>query len=92
MVIEKDKSAMKKKTSSDEKQEVDKLQRLFNDVLEFTNKRCNEHNALAVAAVMMVQALGIYKSELDNEDYNRMIDNMSVTSDSIRAFEKRSLQ
>jgi hypothetical protein len=48
----------------------DKLQRLYNNFLEFADHMCTENSPMEVAAIMMTQSLTIYKSALSEEEYN----------------------
>jgi len=69
-----------------------KLQRLYENYLEFTDHMCSEHGPLEVAAIMMAQSLTIYKSALSEEDFNRMVDNISASRSKVKSFTKPVLQ
>jgi hypothetical protein len=69
-----------------------KLQRLYEQYLEFTDHMCFEHSSLEVAAIMMAQSLTIYKSALSEEEYNLMVDNISNSRNKVKAFTKPILQ
>jgi hypothetical protein len=69
-----------------------KLQRLYNTFLEFADHMCAEHGAMEVAAIMMAQALTIYKSAMSEEDYNRMVDNISSSRDKVKTFQRPVIQ
>jgi len=69
-----------------------KLQRLYDQYLEFTDHMCSEHGPLEVAAIMMAQALTIYKSAMSEEDYNRMVDNISNSRNKVKTFTRPILQ
>jgi hypothetical protein len=47
---------------------------------------------MEVAAIMMAQALTIYKSAMSEEDYNRMVDNISSSRDKVKTFERPVIQ
>jgi hypothetical protein len=70
----------------------DKLQRLYDNFLEFADHMCAEHGPMEVAAIMMTQALTIYKSAMSEEDYNRMVDNISSSRDKVKTFSKPVMQ
>jgi hypothetical protein len=70
----------------------DKLQRLYDNFLEFTDHMCSEHGPMEVAAIMMAQALTIYKTAMSEEDYNRMVDNISASRDKVKTFQRSVLQ
>ena len=70
----------------------DKLQTLYNNYLEFTDHMVGEHGAMQVAAIMMAQAMSIYKSALSEDEYNRMVDAISASRDKVKTFEGPVLQ
>jgi two-component SAPR family response regulator len=70
----------------------EKLQQLYNNFLEFADHMCVEHGPMEVAAIMMAQALTIYKSALSEEDYNRMVDNISASRTKVKTFSRPVLQ
>ena len=70
----------------------DKLQQLYNNFLEFADDMCTEHGPMEVAAIMMAQALTIYKSALSEEDYNRIVDNISSSRNKVKTFSKPVIQ
>jgi TRAP-type uncharacterized transport system substrate-binding protein len=45
-----------------------------------------------VAAVMMAQALSIYRTGMDEEDYNKIVDTMSENRDKVQTFNPRTMQ
>lgn len=53
-----------------------------------------EHELLAIAGVMLAQALSIYKTALNQDDYNTMIDRVSDLRDQVKTFnvDKKTLQ
>jgi hypothetical protein len=51
-----------------------------------------EYGPLPVAAIMIAQALTIYKSALSPEEYDTMVDNISESRDQVKTFQKASLQ
>jgi hypothetical protein len=70
----------------------EKLQELYNKQLMFTDAMAGEYGALEVAAIMMTQALSLYRSALDEEDYNSMVDNISASRNKVHKFEPKFLQ
>jgi len=70
----------------------EKLQRLYSNFLEFADHMCTEHGPMEVAAIMMTQALTIYKSAMSEEDYNRMVDNISSSRDKVKTFQRPVIQ
>lgn len=70
----------------------EKLQRLYDTFLEFADHMCTENSPMEVAAIMMAQALTIYKSAMSEEDYNRIVDNISSSRDKVKTFERPTFQ
>jgi len=70
----------------------DQLQNLYDSFLEFANDMCLEYGALEVAAIMMTQALTIYKSAMSEDDFNRMVDTISASRSQVRTFERPTMQ
>jgi hypothetical protein len=75
-----------------EKMSDDKLQQLYDNYLEFTDHMVGMHGSLSVAAVMMTQALSIYRSSMDEVDYNKMIDMISASRSQVKTFDKSVTQ
>jgi hypothetical protein len=70
----------------------DRLQELYDDYLGFTVGMINKGDALSVAAVMIAQALSIYKTAMNSEDYNNIVDNISASRDQVKQFTGSMLQ
>ena len=70
----------------------DKLQRLYNTYLEFTDHMVGEYGSMQVAAIMMTQALTIYKSSMNESEYNKMVDTISASRSQVKTFERPVLQ
>jgi len=70
----------------------DKLQRLYNNYLEFTDHMCVEHSPMEVAAIMMTQALSLYRSSLNEDEYNNMVDMISASRSQVKTFDKPVIQ
>jgi hypothetical protein len=51
-----------------------------------------QYGGIEVAAIMMTQALSIYKTSMTAEDYNRMVDSISDSRDHVKTFERPNLQ
>jgi 5-bromo-4-chloroindolyl phosphate hydrolysis protein len=47
---------------------------------------------MEVAAIMMAQALTIYKSALSEDEYNAIVDNISNSRDKVKRFERPVIQ
>ena len=70
----------------------DQLQELYSKNLAFVDDLCGEYGAMEVAAIMMTQALTIYKSAMSEQDYNNMVDNISASRDKVKTFSKPIMQ
>jgi hypothetical protein len=64
----------------------DNLQDVYNSYLEFTSKMVEQYGAMEVAAIMMTQALSIYRTSLDEIDYNNMVDSISSSRNHVKKF------
>jgi hypothetical protein len=64
----------------------DNLQNLYSSYLEFTSEMVEQYGAMEVAAIMMTQALSIYRTSLDEIDYNKMVDNISSSRNKVKKF------
>ena len=68
------------------------LEYIYNEILMIMERLLKEdHDALAVAAVLASQAMGLYKTVLSEADYDRMIDSIVDKKNNILPFEARSL-
>jgi hypothetical protein len=70
----------------------DNLQDLYNTYLEFTSEMIKQYGGMEVAAIMMAQSLSIYKTSLDEIDYNKIVDNMSSSREQVKKFIPTILQ
>ena len=61
----------------------DQLQELYDNYLDFTVSMITDGNTLSVAAIMMAQALSIYKTALNDEEYNAIVDNISASRNQV---------
>ena len=70
----------------------DDLQNLYDTFFKFASDQCLENSPMAVAGVMIAQALTIYKSAMSEEEYNLMVDSISAQRSQIKTFERPILQ
>ena len=70
----------------------DQLQELYDKYLDFTVSMIADGNTLSVAAIMMAQALSIYKTAMNDEEYNAMVDSISASRDQVKQFTGPVLQ
>lgn len=60
---------------------------LYGKYMAFNSVMLESHRALEIAAIMMTQSLSIYKTILDEKDYQKMVDNISSMRDKVQKFE-----
>jgi hypothetical protein len=65
-----------------------KLETLYSNYLEFTDHMVSEHGAMEVAAIMMAQALSIYKSALPENEYHKMVATIYASRDKVKTFDR----
>ena len=70
----------------------DGLTDLYSKYLVFADEMAQEHGAMEIAAVMMAQALSIYKTALSEDDYNNIVDVMSISRNNVKTFHQSNLQ
>jgi hypothetical protein len=70
----------------------DGLTELYNKYLVFANQMTVDYSAIEIAAVMMTQAMSIYKTALSEEDFNNIVDVMSMSRQSVKTFTRPNLQ
>ena len=70
----------------------DGLTDLYSKYLAFADEMAVDHTAMEIAAVMMAQAIRIYKTALSEEDFNNIIDVMSVSRQNVKTFARPNLQ
>jgi hypothetical protein len=69
------------------------IQEIYDRYMKFTDDMVGEYQSvLEIAAVMLAQSLSIYKTTMNDEDYNRMVDNISSARDKVQKFERPNLQ
>lgn len=69
-----------------------KLQKLYEQYFEFTDHMVSQYDPSAVAAIMLTQALSIYRTTMSEQDYNQMIDSISAKRDKVQIFQGIDLQ
>ena len=69
-----------------------KLQQLYDNYMEFTDHMVGIHGSMQVAAIMMTQALSIYRSSMNEEEYNQMVDMISASRTQVKTFDKPVIQ
>jgi hypothetical protein len=70
----------------------DKLENVYVEYLKFTDKMAGEYSAMAIAGVMMAQALSIYKTALKPDEFDSMVENIVNCKDKVKTFAGPILQ
>jgi hypothetical protein len=71
---------------------TDRLDELYQEMLSITAGMVQEYGGMEVAAIMMAQALSIYRTGLDEIDYNAIVDNISSSRAKVQKFTPSILQ
>jgi len=69
-----------------------RLEELYVKQLKFTDDLCADYKPMEVAAILMAQALSIYRSGLSEEEYNSMVDTISSSRGQVKTFDKVVIQ
>ena len=62
----------------------DGLEQLYQDYWLIHAQKLEYHSPLEVAAVLMAQAMTLYKTVLDEDDYNLIVDDIGRKRDQIK--------
>lgn len=66
----------------------EKLENLYQDYWAFHAQMIDKDNdPMEIAAILVAQAMSIYKTILDPEDYERMVDSISDSRDKVQRLE-----
>ena len=68
----------------------DILDEVYDMVGRVTHTLCEDYDALAVAAVLMVMGMRIYKTVLDDDDYKQIVKDVVDRQDKVFPLEARS--
>jgi hypothetical protein len=60
------------------------LDELYHSYWEVHNEKMGSYSPLEIAAILMTQSLSIYKTVLDKDDYNKMVDDISNLRDRVK--------
>jgi hypothetical protein len=63
----------------------DGLEQLYQDYWLVHSQKLQDHRPVEVAAVLMAQAMTLYKTVLDDKDYNKMIDDIGRKRNQVKA-------
>ena len=68
--------------------EDDNLQKLYQDYWAFHASMIDkEHNPMEIAAILVAQAMSIYKTVLSPDEYEQMVDSISNSRDKVQRLE-----
>jgi hypothetical protein len=63
---------------------TDQLENLYQDYWAFHATMIDkEHSPMEIAAILVAQALSLYKTILDEDEYNQMVDSISDSRDKV---------
>ena len=68
------------------------LENVYVEYLKFTDKMAGEYSAMAIAGVMMAQALSIYKTALNADEFDSIVENIVNCKDKVKTFAGPILQ
>jgi hypothetical protein len=60
------------------------IEKLYQDYWAIHAEKLEKHAPLEVAAVLLAQAMSMYKTVLDHDDYNKMVDDIGRMRDQIK--------
>ena len=65
-------------------EETDQLENLYQDYWAFHASMIDkDHSPIAIAAILVAQALSIYKTVLEEDEYEQMVDSISNSRDKV---------
>jgi hypothetical protein len=67
-------------------------EQMMGSVWDFINKQTETHDPLMVAAMMVTQALTLYKTLLSESEYETMLDRIYETRDQVQRIKLPELQ
>ena len=65
---------------------MSQLEQLYSNYLEFTDHMIGQYDPMEVAAIMMTQALSLYRTSMDEDEYNQMVDVISASRTQVKTF------
>lgn len=68
------------------------LDELYHSYWEVHNEKMNTHSPLEIAAILMTQSLTIYKTVLNEDEYNRMVDSISDLRERVKEIPQSASQ
>ena len=68
--------------------DYDDLTLAYMDMLDKVNELIQQHDPMEIAAIMMTQALSIYKTTLSSEDYDKLVGGIVKFKDEVIEFQE----
>ena len=62
------------------------IQDLYSKYLQFTSVMMEDYKDIEIAGIMITQALSIYKTVLEEEDYQRMVNSIYERRNDVKTF------
>jgi hypothetical protein len=60
------------------------IEELYQDYWMIHAQKLEKHDPIEVAAVLLAHAMTLYKTVLDDEDYNKMVDDIGRMRDQVK--------
>jgi hypothetical protein len=60
---------------------------LYEKFMAFNRIMLEEHDAIEIAAIMVIQGLSFYKTVMDDEDYQKIVKSIYDRRNSVHTFE-----
>lgn len=60
---------------------------LYNKYMAFNQIMLEDHKAIEIAAIMIVQGLSFYRTVMDEEDYQKIVDSIYNNRNNVHTFE-----
>lgn len=64
----------------------EEIMQLYQEMFRMIIDKCTSHSSIAVAGTMIGLAMRLYRTALDDDDYNQMMDYISTNTDLIEPF------
>tara|TARA_R100000951_G_scaffold88852_2_gene76977 strand:+ start:1591 stop:1848 length:258 start_codon:yes stop_codon:yes gene_type:complete len=64
----------------------EEIMQLYQEMFRMIIDKCTSHSSIAVAGTMIGLAMRLYRTALDDNDYNQMMDYISTNTDLIEPF------
>jgi len=62
------------------------MQELYNKIFTMNTRLSNEYDAVAVAAIFVAQAMRMYRTMLNDDEFNRMVETISQSANETKPF------